>query len=66
MLLKNVDLLKLVFNAQLVPESTELVTDIIFPEVGDNQVIIPANAIRHQRAVEGIIIKIAYAKLYLY
>ena len=62
MLLKNADLLKLVFNAQLVPESKELITDIIFPDVGDNQVIIPASAIRHQRTIEG---KIMYAKLYL-
>ena len=40
------------FNAQLVPENTELIDDIIFPEVGDTQVIIPANAIVHQRATE--------------
>ena len=49
------------FNAQLVPEDTELITDIIFPDVGDNQVFIPANAIRHQRNVEGKIIKLFYA-----
>ena len=41
-----------VFNAQLAPENTELINDIIFPEVGDTQVIIPANAIIHQRATE--------------
>ena len=49
------------FNAQLIPEDTELITDIIFPDVGDNQVFIPANAIRHQRNVEGKIIKLFYA-----
>ena len=47
---------ELVFNAQLVPENTELITDIIFPETGDNQVFIPANAIIHQRTVEGMYI----------
>ena len=41
------------FNTQLVPENTELITDITFPDVGDNQVIIPANAIKHQRTDEG-------------
>ena len=30
----NADLLKLVFNAQLLSENTELITDIIFPDVG--------------------------------
>ena len=43
----------LVFNAQLVPENPELITDIIFSKDGDAQVIIPANAIIHQRATEG-------------
>lgn len=43
---------QLVFNAQLIPENAEMITDIIFPEDGENQVIIPANAIRHQRLVE--------------
>ena len=41
-----------VFNAQLVPENTDLITDIMFPKDGDNQVFIPANAIRYQRTVE--------------
>ena len=44
------------FNAQLVPENTELITDITFPEVGDTQVFIPAEAIIHQRAIEGMYI----------
>ena len=48
------------FNAQLVPENTELITDIIFPEVGDTQVIIPANAIIHQRDIEGMCIASCY------
>ena len=42
-----------VFNAQLVPENTDLITDIIFPEVGDTQVVIPTDALIHQRTVEG-------------
>ena len=49
------------FNAQLIPENVEMITDIIFPEDGENQVIIPANAIRHQRSVEkGITIMLCY------
>ena len=52
------------FNAQLVPENTELITDIVFPEDGVNQITIPANAIRHQRIEEGIIL-CYHAKLYL-
>ena len=43
----------IVLNAQLVPENPELIADIIFPEVGDPQVTIPANAIIHQRKIQG-------------
>ena len=49
-----------VFNAQLVPENTELITDIIFPEVFNAQVIIPANAIIHQRTVERMYVCITH------
>ena len=40
-------------NAQLPPVEAELITTIIFPEVGETQVTIPANAIIHQRRTEG-------------
>ena len=53
-------ILQLVFNAQLISENVEMITDIIFSDDGENQVIIPANAIRHQRLV-GKGIKICYA-----
>jgi len=42
-----------VFNAQLPPVNPELIGDILFPEVGDTQILIPANAIIHQRRTEG-------------
>jgi len=45
--------LYVVFNAQLPPEETELITDIVFPLAGDAQVTVPAGAIIHQRNVEG-------------
>ena len=48
----------IVFNAQLVPKDTELISDIIFPKVGVTQVTIPASAIIHQRTIEGIAISV--------
>lgn len=43
----------IVLNAQLPPVDVELISTIVFPEVGDTQVTIPANAIIHQRMTEG-------------
>ena len=40
--------------AELPPDDEELITDIVYPVVGDTQVTIPAGAIIHQRQVEGI------------
>ena len=40
--------------AELPPDDEELIHDIVYPEIGDTQVTIPAGAIIHQRQVEGI------------
>jgi len=42
------------FNAQMQPVDSDLITSVTFPEEGDTQIIIPADAIRYQRSVEGM------------
>ena len=46
--------LRIEIYAELPPNDEELITDIVYPAVGDTQVTIPANAIIYQRHVEGI------------
>ena len=45
----------LAFNAQMQPVDPDLITSVTFPEEGDTQITVPADAIRYQRSVEGML-----------
>ena len=45
-------LLTLVISAQLPPVDPEHISDIVFPHKNHTHILIPADAIKHQRIVE--------------